>query len=78
MTWNIGYGALGSNADFFMDGGKMVYSSTSERVQQNLAEMADTIREEDPDILFLQEVDRNSDRSYHVDQSAFFAEELPN
>ena len=77
MTWNIGYGALGSNADFFMDGGKMVYSSTSERVQQNLEQMADTIREEDPDILFLQEVDRNSDRSYHVDQSAFFAEELP-
>ncbi|MBQ9305473.1 MAG: endonuclease, partial [Butyrivibrio sp.] len=21
MTWNIGYGALGDNADFFMDGG---------------------------------------------------------
>ena len=24
LTWNVGYGALGENADFFMDGGKMV------------------------------------------------------
>ena len=23
MSWNIGYGALGDNADFFMDGGKI-------------------------------------------------------
>lgn len=28
MTWNIGYGALGDNADFFMDGGKMVNTAT--------------------------------------------------
>ena len=27
MSWNLGYGALGDNADFFMDGGKMVYSA---------------------------------------------------
>ena len=25
MSWNIGYGALGDNADFFMDGGNHVY-----------------------------------------------------
>jgi hypothetical protein len=24
LTWNIGYGALGDNADFFMDGGSHV------------------------------------------------------
>ena len=26
LTWNIGYGALGDNADFFMDGGKRSHS----------------------------------------------------
>lgn len=36
LTWNIGYGALGDNADFFMDGGKMVSSASKERVQQNM------------------------------------------
>ena len=28
VTWNTGYGALGDNADFFMDGGSMVKSAT--------------------------------------------------
>ena len=36
LTWNIGYGALGEQADFFMDGGKSVQSSTKESVQKNL------------------------------------------
>ena len=36
VSWNIGFGALGDNADFFMDGGKMVKPSTKERVQENI------------------------------------------
>ena len=36
MTWNLGFGALGDNADFFMDGGKMVYTASKERVYSNL------------------------------------------
>ena len=27
VIWNIGYGGLGDNADFFMDYGKMVYTA---------------------------------------------------
>ena len=37
MTWNIGYGALGDNADFFMDGGESVMTATPERMDVNLA-----------------------------------------
>ena len=37
VSWNIGYGALGDNADFFMDGGSGVYTADKERVSQNLA-----------------------------------------
>ena len=32
MSWNIGYGGLGDNADFFMDGGSQVKSSERQRV----------------------------------------------
>ena len=68
MSWNIGYAALGDNADFFMDGGKMVYTADEERVRYNLKGIIDNIVEEDADIYLLQEVDRDSDRSRNVDE----------
>jgi hypothetical protein len=37
LTWNTGYGALGNNADFFMDGGSMVNTADEDRVQENMA-----------------------------------------
>lgn len=43
LTWNIGYGALGDNADFFMDGGSMVNTASKERVQENIAAINDEI-----------------------------------
>ena len=68
MTWNIGYGALGDNADFFMDGGKHVYSSDKNRVKENLSAIAAEISKVDPDILYLQETDRSASRSYFIDE----------
>ncbi len=76
MSWNIGYGALGDNADFFMDGGKMVYTADKARVNENLSAMASTIREVNPDMLFIQEVDRNSSRSYFIDEMDMFINEI--
>ena len=68
LSWNVGYGALGDNADFFMDGGKMVNTADKERVTQNLSDIADCIDSVNPDILFLQELDRNSTRSSFIDE----------
>ncbi len=68
MTWNIGYGALGDNADFFMDGGKMVNTADENRVRTNLDGIIDGMIAEDADIYFLQEIDRDSDRSHHIDE----------
>lgn len=68
MTWNVGYGALGDNADFFMDGGTSVYTATKERVEENVAAISSEITSVDPDYLFLQEADRNSSRSYGIDE----------
>lgn len=68
LTWNTGYGALGDNADFFMDGGSMVNTADEERVQENMAVINDEITKLDPDVVFLQEVDRNSKRSHGIDE----------
>ena len=68
MTWNLGYGALGDNADFFYDGGKMVYSADKKRVYANLKGVIDEIEKVSPDILITQEIDRNSARSRFVDE----------
>ncbi len=76
MSWNIGYGALGDNADFFMDGGKMIYTADKARVEENLSAIARQIEDIDPDILMLQEVDRSSSRSYMVDEMAFLTENV--
>lgn len=69
MSWNIGYAALGDNADFFMDGGSHVYTADEERVQENLDAVIKTIYSVYPDVTFLQEVDRDSSRSHHIDEA---------
>ena len=70
MTWNTGYGALGDNADFFMDGGEMVKSADEERVMLNMDGIMSQIEAVDPDIFFLQEADQDSARSYNIDEVA--------
>ena len=70
MSWNIGYGALGDNADFFMDGGKGVMTADHDRLDENISGIENEIEVEGPDILFLQEVDEDSTRSHHVDELA--------
>ena len=72
VSWNIGYGALGDNADFFMDGGKMVYTGDEARVRANMDAIAGEIKAQDPDILLLQEIDLNSSRSRHIDETLYF------
>ncbi len=73
-TWNVGYGALGDNADFFMDGGKMVNTATKDRVYYNLNGILNQITTEAPDFLFLQELDRKSTRAHYVDELHYLAD----
>ena len=77
MTWNIGYGALGDNADFFMDGGTGVRTADEERVNSNIANIVSQIKYHHPNIVLLQEVDRDSDRSYHLDEAQRIASNIP-
>ncbi len=74
MSWNIGYGALGDNADFFMDGGTHVNTATEERVRENLEGIAEQVEAVQPDLILLQEVDTDSKRSHHIDERQAAAE----
>lgn len=78
MTWNIGYGALGDNADFFMDYGKMVQTADRNRINNNLEFMREKISELKPNILFLQEVDVQSKRASHVNELSSFQNHFNN
>lgn len=72
LSWNIGFGALGDNADFFMDGGKMVYPADEARVRTNMDAIVREVNAQDADIVLFQEIDKDSDRSYHIDQTREF------
>lgn len=68
MSWNIGYCGLHAEADFFYDGGEMVRPE-EERVKKNLQAVLDKLRSENEiDFFLLQEVDKNSKRSYGINQ----------
>lgn len=68
MSWNIGYGALGDNADFFMDGGSSVKTADEDRVRSNLEGVVKELAKVNPDIIFFQEADRDSSRSEHINE----------
>ena len=68
LIWNIGYAGLDASMDFFYDGGERMRPSP-EGVRRNMdgiRKTLDVYREYD--FLLLQEVDKNSKRSYHINQ----------
>ncbi len=77
VSWNCGYGALGDNADFFMDGGSSVYTADRERVSSNLEGIREKLSALSPDLIILQEVDINSSRSYGTDERTVLAKAAP-
>lgn len=77
LTWNLGYGALGDNADFFMDGGTRMLTASPERVNENMADILSEITTVNPDIALLQEVDVESKRSAEVNEVKAVADSMP-
>lgn len=72
MTWNTGYGGLDKDTDFFMDGGKMVNPISKEHVENALEGIANEIKKQNPDLILLQEVDSDSQRTFHINEVAFY------
>ena len=82
VTYNIGFGAYTPDYTFFMDTGIMA-DGTKTRGEHGKAVSEDVVLANtqgaintvvllNPDFILLQEVDTDSDRSYHVNQKAAF------
>ncbi len=68
MTWNIGYAGLGAEMDFFYDGGKKV-RPTKKMVKKYLNGIEHFVRTNDTiNFWLIQEVDKDSHRSYSIDE----------
>lgn len=76
LTLNIGYAGLGHTEDFFMDGGKNVQPKSKEMVEKNLQGIKSMLQDHPSTIYLLQEVDRDSKRSYRINQENYLSDKL--
>jgi hypothetical protein len=78
ITWNVGYGGLGAEADFFYDGGSMV-RSPKDMVEKYINGVSTFLKQNSAyDFILLQEVDLKSKRSYGTNEFERWAADLPN
>lgn len=68
LSWNLGYAGLGKDEDFFMDGGKKVQPDSKEVVEKYFSGIKDTIGRYSSDILFTQEIDIKSKRTWDINE----------
>lgn len=78
VTYNIGFGAYGQEYSFFMDTGEMKDGTktsgkygkaiSKESVEEHTEGAIDELERMGADFMLLQEVDVDSDRSYHLNQ----------
>jgi endonuclease/exonuclease/phosphatase family metal-dependent hydrolase len=77
ITWNIGYAGLGKDLNFFFDGGNLVQPGKT-NVERYMKGISADIRSLDTlDFIFLQEIDRNSKRTYGLDQLEELGKVIP-
>ena len=78
LTLNTGYGGLGEEADFFMDGGSGVNPDDEKTVTYNMMGIECILEDADADVILLQEVDTDSARSFGRNQWLQYEYDLKN
>ena len=77
ITWNIGYGGLGEEMDFFYDGGTRVRPDSS-YFRRSCQGILSFLKSHDTvDFFLFQEIDIDSKRSYYLDEVAWLSDEFP-
>ena len=76
LSYNIGFGAYEPDYGFFMDGGTESWAWSRERLTDNIGHIGSFLSQQHADFYLIQEVDRDSTRSYHVDEAALLREAL--
>ncbi len=69
LSWNIGYGGLGAESDFIMDGGENVRAADEPTVNRYLDGINEVTRAADYSIVLLQEVDTDSSRTFNINEA---------
>jgi len=77
VTQNLGFGAYEQDYTFFMDGGKESWARSEDAVKKNIGDGAAKVKENNPDFVLFQEVDFDSTRSYHIDESKLLIDAFP-
>jgi endonuclease/exonuclease/phosphatase family metal-dependent hydrolase len=84
VIWNVGFGGLGKESDFFYDDGrfltpgdKMIHTE-KKYVEKNIQGATQFLKNTKADFFLLQEVDFDSDRSYNINQYEAYQKSLPN
>jgi endonuclease/exonuclease/phosphatase family metal-dependent hydrolase len=83
ISWNMGYGGLGKEADFSFDDEGIFYSGSSmvrspkAKVEEYVAGAINFLKNTRSDFFLLQEVDMESDRSYRIHQYDAYSTMLP-
>lgn len=75
-AWNIGFAAYTDQFSFFMDGGKHSRAFSKDAVLENMDDITAELTGFDSDFYLIQEVDTDSTRSYHVDESQILTDRL--
>lgn len=76
FTWNIGYGGLGKEMDFFHEGGTMVRPDTK-KFYDYIQGISNLVKKNNRmDFIFIQEVDTHSKRSYYLNEAIEIAANL--
>ena len=78
LSFNTGYGGLGQDADFFMDGGSGVNPDDEKTVVYNMMGIECIVEDAGADIVLLQEVDTDSARSFGHNQWLQYEYDLKN
>lgn len=71
-TLNTGYCGTDKDVDFFMDGGTMSRAISEEKVKEDLNGIIEYMKHLNSDVYFLQEVDKESTRSFNVNQYEYY------
>lgn len=78
VSQNIGFGAYVKDYSFFMDGGVESRARSSESVIDVFNQANSVISGYDPDFILFQEVDTDSTRSLHIDETKLLKDYNPN
>ena len=76
LTFNIGYGGLDADTDFFMDGGRESRARSRQAVDENMRGIVAFVKGLSPDFALFQEVDTDGTRSWHIDETAYLSDAM--